>query len=115
LAHTIRSIKRRISEAVAGRPRERRGFDNLAQKSAKAFPLPANDRVGLDVQQGTTPVRPETAERDPKQSIEARENGSRSFSLESRELQSQGSVLENNGLVTAQQQSNEPNERQKQG
>jgi hypothetical protein len=54
------------------------------------------------------------AERDPKQPIEARQDGSSMFSLECRELQSQGSILEGHGLVTAQQQSNESNEGQEQ-
>ena len=37
------------------------------------------------------------------------------FSPEGRELQSQGSILEGNGLVTAQEQSNESKEGQEQG
>ena len=52
---------------------------------------------------------------DPKQPIERRQNGSPTFSLEGRELQPQGSILEGNGLVTAQQQSKESNKKQEQG
>jgi hypothetical protein len=90
-------------------------FRYARPESAKAFPLPSNDRVGLDVQQGITPARPEAAERNPKQPIQARQSWALTFSLEGLELHSQSDILEGNGLVTAQDQSNESNERQQQG
>jgi hypothetical protein len=58
---------------------------------------------------------PRAAAGDPMQPIEARQNGSPMSSPEGRELQSQGSILEGNGLVTAQEQSNESNDGREQG
>jgi hypothetical protein len=73
--------------------------------------LPSNDRVGLDVQQGTAPAGPQAAKDDPKQPIQARQNGTFTLSLEGRKLESQGSILAGNGLVTTQKQPNESNKR----
>jgi hypothetical protein len=79
-------------------------FRQSRPEFAKAFPLPADDCVGLDVQQGTTPARPQAVECDPKRSIKSRQNGPPTFSPECRQLQSQGSILEGNRLMTAQEQ-----------
>ena len=81
-------------------------------ESAKAFPLPSNNRVRLDVKQRTAPARPQASEGDPNQPIQARQDGTPTFSLKGRKLQSQGSILEGHGWVTAQEQSNETNEGQ---
>jgi hypothetical protein len=55
------------------------------------------------------------AESDPKYSIEGRQNGLLTFSLEGRELQPQGSIFDGDGLVTAQQESDESKDRQQKG
>jgi hypothetical protein len=47
-------------------------FRQSRPEFAKAFPLPADDCLGLDVQQGTTPAGPQAAECDPKHSIKSR-------------------------------------------
>jgi hypothetical protein len=52
---------------------------------------------------------------DPKHSIEGRQNGSLTFSLEGGELQPQGSIFDGDGLVTAQQESDESKDRQEKG
>jgi len=58
---------------------------------------------------------PIAAESDPKHSIEGRQNGSLTFSLEGRELQPQGRIFDCDGLVTAQQESDESKNKQEKG
>lgn len=81
----------------------------------EALPLPPDNRVGLNVKQRAAPVAPNAGQTDPEQPIEGSQH--RSFPLvpESCELQPERSVFDGNGLVAAQQESNESNERQKKG
>jgi len=69
------------------------GFGQPPPESAKPFPLPSHDRVGLDVYPWTTPAGPQAAECDPEHPIEGGQNRSRTFSLEGRQLQSESSIL----------------------
>jgi hypothetical protein len=55
----------------------------------------------------------EAAEGNPEHPIESRQNGAPTFSLERRELESQGSVFESHGLVTAHQESDESEHRRR--
>ena len=70
-------------------------------------------QVGRTARDDASPTK--AAERGPEQPIEGRQNRSPAFSLESRELQPQGSILQRDGLMAAQEQSKESNERQDQG
>ena len=89
LAAAIRSINRRISMAVAGRPgRQRCARDSRRPESAKSFPLPVRDSVGLDVEQRATPTGPPLAESDPEYAIEGHQQRSLPFSVEGCELDS---------------------------
>jgi hypothetical protein len=90
-------------------------FRSPRPESAKPFSLPAGDGVSLDIEQRPAPAGPQAAESDPKHSIEGRQNGSLTFSLEGRELQPQGSIFDGDGLVTAQQESDESKDRQEKG
>jgi hypothetical protein len=81
---------------------------------AKPFSLPADDGLRLNIGQRPTPARPQAAEGNPEHPIESRQNGAPPFSLERRELESQGSVFESHGLVTAHQESDESEDRQNQ-
>jgi hypothetical protein len=69
----------------------------------------------LDIEQRPAPAGPQAAESDPKYSIEGRQNGSLTFSLEGGELQPQGSIFDCDGLVTAQQESDESKDKQEKG
>src|SRR6516162_10189436 len=78
-------------------------FRSPRPESANPFSLPAGHGVSLDIAQRPPPTGPPAAESDPKHSIEGRQNGSLTFSLQGRELQSQGSIFDGDGLLTAQQ------------
>jgi hypothetical protein len=82
---------------------------------AKTLPLPPDDGVGLHVEQRAAPVTPHPRQTDPKQPIEPGQHWSFPLSPKGGELQPECSVLDGNGLVTAQQESNESNHRQKEG
>jgi len=77
--------------------------------------MPIDEIRRLDIEQRLAPAGPQAAESDPKYSIEAPQNGSLTASLEGRELQPQGSILDCDGLVTAQQESDESKDKQEKG
>jgi hypothetical protein len=66
-AAAICSINRRSSAAVP--------------ESAEPFALPVDDRVGLDVDQRTSPVGSHAAESDPKSPLQGRQQRALPFSL----------------------------------
>ena len=92
-----------------------RTFRSPRPESANPFSLPPGDGVSLDREPRPAPARPPAAQSDPKHSIEGRQNGSLTFSLQSRELESQGSIFDGDGLLTAQQESDESKDRQEKG
>jgi len=65
---------------------------------AKALPVPAHDRLGLDDDQDLPPARPELAQQDPETAVQGRERGSPSGLAEDRELLAEGELDE--GLLT---------------
>src|SRR3989442_6063016 len=81
----------------------------------EALPLPPDDRVGLNVQQRSAPGAPNARQTDPEQPIETGQHRSFPLSPEGSELQAESSVFDSNGLVSAQQETNESNHRQKKG
>src|SRR5205809_5387581 len=81
----------------------------------EALPLPPDDRVGLNVQQRSAPGAPNARQTDPEQPIETAQHRSFPLSPEGSELQAESSVFDSNGLVSAQQETNESNHRQKKG
>jgi len=108
----MRSMSRRIWTAVAGLPPCRRfTLDRRAQNLRKRSRLP--DGVGLYVQQRAAPVAPNPRQTDSEQPSERGQYWSFPLSPKGSELQQECSVLDCNGLVTAQQKSNESNHRQK--
>src|SRR5436853_430028 len=60
---------------------------------AKALPLPADDRVGLYVDQGRAPAIPDQGQPNPEQAIEGSQHRSLTFSLEGCELKAESSIL----------------------
>jgi hypothetical protein len=81
----------------------------------EALPLPPDDRVGLNVEQRSAPSAPNARQTDPEEPIERGQQGSFPFSPEGCELQPESSIFDGNGLVSAQQETNESNHRQKKG
>src|SRR5438034_641459 len=73
----------------------------------EALPLPPDDRVGLNVQQRSAPGAPNARQTDPEQPIETGQHRSFPLSPEGSELQAESSVFDSNGLVSAQQETNE--------
>ena len=55
--------------------------------------LPANDRVWLDDQEGSSPVRPDTREQCPEEAVPIAERRAWSLSLVDDELLTKGKVL----------------------
>src|SRR5215471_17380913 len=88
-------------------------FGQACPELAKTLPLPPDDGVGLYVQQRAAPVATNPRQTDPEQPIERGQYGSFPLSPKGSELQPECSVLDCNGLVTAQQKSNESKHRQK--
>jgi hypothetical protein len=82
---------------------------------SKTLPLPPDDGVGLHLEQRAAPVAPDPGQTDREQPIEPGQHWSFPLSPKGGELQPECSVLDGNGLVTAQQESNESNHRQKEG
>jgi len=80
-------------------------------KPAEWLALPMGDGVHLDIEKRTAPTGPAAAKSDPKYSIEGGQNRALAFSLESCGLESEGGILESDGLVTAHQQSEETEEK----
>ena len=74
---------------------------------AKPFALPADDRVGSDVHQGSAPASPQQGHPHPEQSVEGSQCGSLRFSLEGNELNAESGVLHRDGAMTAQEESHE--------
>ena len=72
-------------------------FRPPSPEPAKPFALPADDRVGLDVNQGCAPARPQQGHRHPEQLVDASQYGLFSFSLEGNELNAESSVLHRDG------------------
>ena len=81
----------------------------------EALPLPAHHRVGLYVEQRAAPVAPNPRQTDPEEPIEECQHRSFPLSPKGGELEPERSVLDRDGLVTAQQESNESYYRQKKG
>jgi hypothetical protein len=108
-------MNRGISTAEEGRPRRRPGRFDRAPRICESFSLPPGDGVSLDLEQRPVPARPQAAQSGPKHSIEGRQNGSLPFSLQGGELQLQSGVFDGDGLVTAQQGSDESKDRQDKG
>src|SRR5215472_6855465 len=82
-------------------------------ESTVALALPAGDGVSLDIEQRAAPARPPAAQSDPKHSIEGCQNGSLTFSLEGHELQPQRGIFDGDGLVTAEEESDKPDNGEK--
>ena len=74
---------------------------------AKPFALPADDRVGLDVNQGSAPASPQQGHPHPEQSVEGSQCGSLPFSLEGSELNAESAVLDRDSGMTAEEESHE--------
>jgi hypothetical protein len=102
-------LSSRSATAPAIRPRQ------ACPEPAKALPLPPHHRVGLNVAQWAAPAAPNSGQANPEQSIEDCQERSASLSLERGELHPESGILEGNGLVAAQQESNESNEAQQKG
>src|SRR5439155_13558538 len=66
-------------------------------------------------QQRSAPGAPNARQTDPEQPIETGQHRSFPLSPEGSELQVESSVFDSNGLVSAQQETNESNHRQKKG
>jgi len=79
----------------------------------EALPLPPDDRVGLNVEQRSAPGAPNARQTHPEQPIKRGQHRSFPLSPEGCELQAESSILDSNGLVSAQQETNESNHRQK--
>ena len=63
---------------------------------AKALPLPADDRVGLHVNQGSAPAVPDQGQPNSEQAIEGSQHRSLTFSLEGCELKAESGVFHRN-------------------
>ena len=68
-------------------------------ESPKTFPLPADNRIGLNENQRLPPAVPNLGQTDPKQSIPLRYYRPFALPLVCGQLQSQGQVLHSNGLM----------------
>ena len=80
---------------------------------AKALPLPPDDRVRLDVDQGSAPAVPDQRQANPEQAIEGSQHRSLTFSLEGCELKAESGILHRDSSMTAHQESNESKDGQK--
>ncbi len=79
---------------------------------SEPFTLPSNDRVCLDVHQGTSPIGPQAAKRNPKHPVKGRQNRALLSSLKCRYLHSERCVLDGNDLMAAEEQSEESKHQQ---
>jgi len=61
---------------------------------------------------GPAPAAPNSRQTNPEQAIESGQNRPLPLSPEGHELQPQGGILDRNGLVAAEQESNESNQAQ---
>jgi hypothetical protein len=75
--------------------------------------MPTHDGVGLDVNQGMSPVGPQAAESDPKYPVQGGQQGALPFSLKRSYLHSQCCVLDDNRLMSAEEQTDESKREQK--
>jgi hypothetical protein len=82
-------------------------------ESPKPLALPAHNGICLDVQQGLAPVAPQTPKANPKYPVPGCQQRTLAFSLKGCELDSECCVLDGNGLMSAKEQSDESEYRQK--
>jgi len=82
---------------------------------AKPLALPADDRVSLDVDQGTAPAVPEQGEPDPEESVQRGQLGAFAFSPEGGELNAERGVFQGDGSMTAEEEPGETKEEQDEG
>src|SRR5215471_16356900 len=107
-------MSRRISTAVAGLPPCRRfTVDRRAQNLRKRSRCHRTTVSACTYNSGLRLVAPNPRQTDPEQPIERGQYRSFPLSRKGSELQPECSVLDCNGLVTAQQKSNESKHRQK--
>jgi hypothetical protein len=80
---------------------------------AIALPQPPDDRVRLDVDQGSAPAVPDKRQPNPEQAIDGSQHWSFTFSLERCELKAESGILHRDSTWTAHQESNESKDGQK--
>jgi hypothetical protein len=78
--------------------------------------LPSNEPcLDLDVHQGTSPIGPQVAEGNPNHPVKGGQNRALLLSLKCRDLHSERCVLDGNGLMAAEEQSEESKHQHQEG